>query len=268
MINLCATMQIAFNPKWIKFMQINMATAGKVEVKSDILWFLTLTYTMVMILANWFDPRLITIFGYPTDAGTLIFPFTFLLADLITEVYGYKHARRAIWCGFLFNLVFFLYGQIVVHMPSPDYPTNNQMFDTLHTTNLKVILASSLSYLASEPLNSFTMAKLKIKMNGRHLWLRFLVSTILASGADSLIFGVMAFYGTMTNANLIALVITMWLVKMGIEITGIPASIMLTNTLKRVEKLEIYDKNTDFSLFDLNTNYIEEDNEYTRAANS
>ncbi len=249
-------------------MQSNVSSIIKMEVKSDILWFLTLTYTMVMILANWFDPRLITLFGYPTDAGTLIFPFTFLLADLITEVYGYKHARRAIWCGFLFNLVFFLYGQTVVHMPSPDYPTNNEMFDTLHTTNLKVILASSLSYLASEPLNSFVMAKLKIKMNGKHLWLRFLASTILASGADSFIFGVMAFYGTMTQANLFSLVITMWCVKMGIEIAGIPASIMLANTLKRVEKLEIYDKQTDFSLFDLNTNYQAKDNEYSGNASA
>lgn len=247
---------------------INTNIQPRVEVKSDILWFLTLTFTMVMILANWFDPRLITIFGYPTDAGTLIFPFTFLLADLITEVYGYKHARRAIWCGFLFNLVFFLYGQIVVHMPSPDYPTNNQMFDTLHMTNLKVILASSISYVASEPLNSFVMAKLKIYMNGRHLWLRFLVSTILASGADSFIFGFMAFYGSMSIGNLISLVLTMWFVKMGIEIAGMPASIMLAKTLKRVEKLEIYDKQTDFSIFDLSTNYLAKDNEYTGTANS
>src|SRR3990167_4672910 len=118
------------------------------------LWFLTLTYSMVIVLANWFDPRLIKIFGLTTDAGTLIFPLTFLLSDLITEVYGYKNARRAIWCGFLFNALFILYGQLVIHMPSPDYHTNNAMFDTLLATNVRIIIASCLSYLISEPLNS------------------------------------------------------------------------------------------------------------------
>jgi uncharacterized integral membrane protein (TIGR00697 family) len=248
-------------------MHDNAINVGTVTVKSDYLWFLTLTYTMVMVLANWFDPRLITLFGYPTDAGTLIFPFTFLLADLITEVYGYKHARRAIWCGFFFNVVFLVYGQIVTHMPSPDYQTNNQMFDTLHATNLKVIFASSISYLASEPLNSLIMAKLKIKMNGRHLWLRFLLSTIAASGADSLIFGVMAFYGTMSNPNLASLILTMWLIKMSIEIGGIPASIKLANKLKKIEKLEIYDNHTDFNIFDLDTGYLVNDNEFKKATN-
>ena len=86
--------------------------------QSNILWFLTLTYTMIIVLANWFDARLIHLIGLDTDAGTLVFPLTFLLSDLVTEVYGYKFARRAIWCGFLFNAVFLIYSQIVIHLPS------------------------------------------------------------------------------------------------------------------------------------------------------
>lgn len=226
------------------------------------LWFLMLSYTMVIAFANWFDIRLVTIFGFVTDAGTLIFPLTFLLSDLITEVYGYKHARRAIWCGFLFNLFFIIYGQIVIHMPNPNFPTNNVMFDTILAFNTRIITASFISYLCSEPLNSFIMAKMKIFTNGRFLWLRFVSSTIGSAALDSAIFSVIAFYGTMSNGNLVAFIIVMWAIKIIIEIAGLPFSIRLVNKLKKLETLDIYDKQTKFNIFKLEAVYESVNNEY------
>ncbi|WP_419418588.1 queuosine precursor transporter [Legionella sp. D16C41] len=231
-------------------------------LKTNFLWFLTLTYTMIIVLANWFDPRLIKLFSLTTDAGTLVFPLTFLLSNLITEVYGYKHARRAIWCGFLFNVIFIIYGQIIIHLPGPDYPTNNAIFDTLLATNIRIIIASSLSYLSSEPLNSIVMAKLKIKMHGKLLSVRFLVSTLVAAGLDSFIFSFFAFYGVMSFAHLIDLILSMWFIKVSIEIIGLPLSIKLANRLKQIEKLDIYDTNTNFSLFSLDANYVNQDNKF------
>lgn len=235
-----------------------------IAMQPRFLWFLTLSYAMVIVLSNWFDPRLISIFGLDTDAGTLIFPFTFLLSDLITEVYGYKHARRAIWAGFLFNIIFIVYGQIVIHMPSPLYPTQNDMFDSLLSTNVRIILASAVSYFCSEPMNSFVMAKLKIKMQGKYMGIRFVLSTVLASGIDSAIFGVIAFYGAMTNLNLITLILVMWLIKVVIEILGLPISIRLAKKLKNIERLDIYDKRTNYNLFNLNAEYLRQDNEYSQ----
>lgn len=226
------------------------------------LWFLMLTYAMIIVLSNWFDPRLIRIFNLETDAGTLIFPFTFLLSNLLTEVYGYKHARRAIWCGFLFNALFIIYGQIVIHLPSPHYPTENAMFDTLLAANIRIIVASSISYFCAEPLNSFIMAKLKIKMAGRCIGLRFVLSTAVAAGVDSVVFSVLAFYGTMSDNNLVLFILTMWLIKVLIEIIGLPISVRLTKQLKQVEKLDIYDKKTSFNLLSLNTDYTAQDNEF------
>ncbi len=243
-------------------MRDNVVDNNVIQLKPNFLWFLTLTYAMVIVLANWFDPRLIKIMGLTTDAGTLIFPITFFLSDLITEVYGYKHARRAIWCGFLFNILFIVYGQIVIHMPNPDFPTNNQMFDTILGANIRIIIASGISYLISEPLNSFVMAKLKIKMHGRYLGIRFLSSTVVASGTDSFIFSVIAFYGVMSNLNLLYLILTMWFIKVLIEFFGLPISIRLAKKLKESEQLDIYDKRTDFNIFKLDANYIDKDNEF------
>ncbi len=226
------------------------------------LWFLVLSYSMVIVLANWFDPRLVHIFGLDTDAGTLIYPLTFLLSDLITEVYGYKQARRAIWYGFLFNAVFIIYGQIVIHLPSPAYPTNNQMYDQLLAMNFRIIIASAISYLISEPMNSLIMAKLKIKMLGKHMSVRFILSTVAASGIDSVIFGSIAFYGTMSNGNLIALILTMWLIKVIIEVLGLPVSTWLAKKLKTKEQLDIYDTQTKFNLFSLDASYKNTDNQF------
>jgi hypothetical protein len=242
---------------------MNQNTSNSFLPQPRFLWFLVLSYCMVMVLANWFDVRLIRIFSLITDAGTLIFPLTYLLSDLITEVYGYQQARRAIWCGFLFNIIFILYAQIIIHLPSPDYAViSNQKFDELLSMNIRIVIASAISYLCAEPLNSFIMAKLKIHFSGHKLALRFVSSTFAASAVDSTLFGVIAFYGMMSNKNLLLLITTMWFLKVVIEVIGLPVSLYLTKKLKETEHLDIYDKKTDFNLFSLGVNYTRKDNLY------
>lgn len=227
------------------------------------LWFLMLTYALIIVLTNWVDARLIQLGPIVTDAGTLIFPLTFLLADMITEVYGYKHARRAIWCGFLFNFLCIFYGLIVSVLPSPDFATNNEVFDNMLAVNFRIFAASAFSYLTSEPMNSLVIAKLKIKMQGRHMWLRFLTSTVLAAALDSVIFSVFAFYGTMPNHDLAILIVTMWGLKVAVEVLGLTVSLPVTNKLKRLEQLDIYDDNTKYNLFNvLDMDYNTQNNHY------
>lgn len=229
-----------------------------------VLWFLQLSYSSIILLANWFDIRLIKIGMIETDAGTLIFPLTFLLSDLITEVYGYKQARLAIWSGFLFNFIFILYGQLVVHLPSPSYAlSTNSNFDQLLSFNYRIIIASTISYLCSEPLNSYIMAKLKIRTKGKLMSLRFVSSTILASFFDSFIFGTLAFYGIMALPELINFNVTMWLIKVAIEILGLPLSLKIAKSLKKYEKLDMYDTNTNFNVFKLESSYLESNNHYS-----
>ncbi|HHT0593109.1 TPA: queuosine precursor transporter [Legionella anisa] len=235
---------------------------GKIIIHSSYLWYLTLTYSMIIILANWFDPRLINVWGLTTDAGTLIFPLSFLLSDLITEVYGYKYARRTIWCGFVFNLFFILYGQLVIHMPNPNFTTNNALFDTLLTINSRIILASFISYLIAESFNSYLIAKTKIKTQGRYMGGRFLLATFLASGLDSIIFTAIAFYKTLPHSVFMTMMFTMWLIKLFIELCGLPLSINLVNKLKKIEQIDIYDKNTKFNLFRFDLDYIQQENEF------
>lgn len=230
--------------------------------QSKWLWFLTLSYVMINVMTNWFDARLISLYGIITDAGTLIFPLTFLLSDLITEVYGYKFARRAIWCGFLFNILFLLYGQLIIHLPDPPFNNNNSYFAIILATNSRIIVASLISYILSEPLNSYLMAKLKLRTQGKYLAGRFISSTFFASLVDSIVFSTIAFYNVMPLSELYRLIFTMWLIKVVIEILGLPLSIYLTKQLKNSEKIDIYDSNTQFNLFSLNTQYQKENNHF------
>ena len=121
-----------------------------IETSPKYLWFLMLSYSMLIAISNWYNARLIEIFGHVLAPGALIFSLTFLISDMITEVYGYKHARRAIWAALLFNVIFLIYGQILVHMPSPAFSTNNDAFDQILSANVYIIAGSFLSYVISK----------------------------------------------------------------------------------------------------------------------
>lgn len=217
---------------------------------------------MVYIVSNWYDIRLIKLFGLSTGGGILIFPFTFLLSDLITEVYGYKYARRAIWCGFLFNGIFSLYGIIISYFTYPPYDIKTEFFDHLMIFDSRIILASAITYLLFESVNSFILAKLKILMQGKYMGIRFLISTILASGLDTFIFCLIGFYGAIKNEHLFNFIFFSFIIKISVEILGLPFSIRFTKKLKQIENLDIYDKNTNFSIFSLDTSYAEKDNKF------
>ena len=228
------------------------------------LWFFILCYAMAIALVNWFDARMIHVIFFDTDAGALVFPLTFLLSDLLTEVYGYKRARLAIWCGILLNFFYMGYGYVVTLFPSPAYAVaSNANFDAVMTFNVRIIIASILTYLVSEPLNSYIMAKMKIKLRGKYMGLRFLTASSLSSGVDSVMFGALAFSGIMNSKELGLLMLAMWAIKVGTEFFGIPLSVYLAKRLKKAECLDMYDRDTQFSIFKLDATYNTTANEFT-----
>jgi len=233
-------------------MSATQAQSTSAKFNPKYLWFLTLAYAMVFVFSNWFAPRIISIGPVFTGAGILIFPLTFLLSDIITEIYGYKQARRAIWCGFLFNMLFLFYGQLVMRLPAPEFAQMNDNFDAVLNLNVRIIIASIVSYLACEPVNALIMAKLKIKLKGGYMGFRFVLSTVAAACLDCIIFLPIAFYGILDNDVLVSFILNLWFIKVILEVVLLPVSIRLTKKLKKVEQLDIYDNGTDFSLFSFN----------------
>lgn len=226
-----------------------------------LLWFFILAYSMTLVMSNVLAARLIQVFGTTLPPGALVFPFTFLISDLVTEVYGYKHARRAIWAAFLFNLIFLAFEQLVIHLPSPDFNLNNSgAFNKLLALNTAILFASFCSYLIAEPLNAYTLAKLKIKCAGEYMGLRFVASTIMACTIDSLIFIPIAFGRFLPITTLFYLILNIFLVKVSIELLGLPLFIRLARWLKQKEQIDIYDVNTNFNPASLEAEYDSSNN--------
>lgn len=230
-----------------------------IEYRPRYLTLLMILYILVYITANWFDPKLINIFGLVTGGGALIFPLTYLLSDIITEVYGYKVARLTVWMGISFSLAISFYGQFIAYLPSPDY---DQAYTNFVSANFRIMLASAISYLLTETLNSYIVAKLKVILAGKFIGIRFFLSTMSAHALSVIIFCSMAFYGTMSNENLLFFMISSWTLMVCIGLVLLAVIIRLAIALKKIEQLDIYDRNTAFNIFSLNTEYAVKDNQF------
>lgn len=227
------------------------------------LWFLMLSFAMVISISNWYDARLIAVFGLVLSPGALSFPLSFILSDTITEVYGYKNARLAIWAALFFNILFLLFGQIVIHLPSPSFSTDNVAFNKLLTMNGWIVCASFISYLISEPINSYLIAKLKMIMNGKYMGIRFVASTVIAAFVDSILFISIAYHGSIDINHIFILILNIWVIKSIIEILCLPISVRVTKRLKVREQVDIYDYKTKFNIFNLDSTYDSSSNHYS-----
>jgi len=212
-----------------------------------------------LITANIIAVKLITLgvepirhggfqFPGPLPAAIVIFPLSYIFGDILTEVYGYRQARKIIWLGFLCNLIAVIAFWVAGQIPALDSDVQNAYERILGYTP-RLLVASFSAYLVGEFANSFVLAKLKIKTKGRFLWTRTIGSTIVGEGLDALVFITIAFGGTMSWALIGGIILTHWLVKTGYEVVATPFTYMVVNFLKRKEGLDTYDHDTDFNPF-------------------
>ncbi|MCX7091628.1 MAG: queuosine precursor transporter [Legionellales bacterium] len=225
------------------------------------LWLLILSYSMILAMSNWYDSRIVEIFGISVTPGSMVYSLTYLISNSITEVYGFKNARKAILIALVFNIIFLLYGWLVISLPTPTTISTNPLFGEFLLVNSRIIGASFVSYLISEPLNARIFSEMKIKLND-FFGLRFILPLLISGFVDSILFISIAFYNTIPNKDFFNLILHVWMIKSFVEILGLPLSIYITKKLKRIEELDIVDTNTNFTMFSLETNYTKLDNKY------
>ncbi len=188
-------------------------------------------------------------------AGNLFFPISYIFGDVLTEVYGYARARRAIWAGFGGMLFAVLMTQIVLNMPpSPLEPFNAKLQPALETAfgaTWRIVAASIFGYWLGDFTNSYVLARLKVFTNGRFLWTRTIGSTLCGQGVDSLVFYPLAFYGIWTNDALIKVIAFNFLFKVSVEVAFTPVTYKVVGWLKRAEGVDYYDRDTNFTPFTL-----------------
>ncbi len=185
--------------------------------------------------------------GFFLPAAAVIFPLTYILCDVITEVYGFAAVRRVIWTGFLCNLLVALVIQLSIWLPSAPFYTASEAYASILGSTPRILAASFAAYLVGSLTNATIMAKLKVKTSGKHLWLRTISSTVIGEGLDSAIFISLAFWGVFEPAQVGTLILTQWIFKCAIEIIVTPLTYAIVGYLKKADKTDHYDKTTNFS---------------------
>ncbi len=186
-------------------------------------------------------------------AGNIFFPISYIFGDVLTEVYGYARARKVIWAGFAAMIFATTMAHTVLSLPpSPTEPFNEVLQPALVTVfgnTWRVVVASVVAFWIGDFVNAYVLARMKVAMAGRHLWMRTIGSTIVGQGIDSLIFYPVAFYGIWDNASLFAVLAFNWGFKVGVEVLMTPATYATVGFLKRREQVDFYDTETDFTPF-------------------
>ncbi|MBE6301691.1 MAG: VUT family protein [Parabacteroides distasonis] len=204
------------------------------------LMVVTALFVTLYLVSNVMAVKVISIFGFIYfDAGTITFPFAYMLGDVLTELWGYRTAKKVIWITFLCNILLVCCTQIGVWLPSPDYLSETtDSYNHIFTYVPRIVLASLVGFLLGELSNAWLMEKIKIKMKGRYLWVRTISSSIVGYLFDTLPFVLIAFAGVVSTHDLLMMILFQYFAKLLIEATlGTPMAYMAIHWIKRFVKI-------------------------------
>ncbi len=211
--------------------------------------FLTCTALFVtcLLTANITAAKLIAVGGFTLTAGIVIFPISYILGDVLTEVWGYGPTRRVIWLGFACNVLMVAAIGLGGMLPAAPFWKGQAAWEEILGHAPRLLVASFAAYLVGEFANAYVLARLKVATAGRWLWLRTIGSTVVGQGLDSLVFVLLAFAGAVPAGALAAIVVSQWLVKVVSEAAATPLTYLAVAWLKSRERLDTFDAQTDFN---------------------
>ncbi len=204
-------------------------------------------FVTCLLTANTIATKLITVGGVVLTAGVVIFPLSYVLGDVLTEVWGYAASRRVIWLGFACNALMVAAIWLGGAIPAAPFWKGQGAYDEILGHTPRILGASFVAYLAGEFANAFVLAKLKILTQGRWLWTRTIGSTLVGQALDTAIFVTLAFAGTVPGAVLAGIVAGQWAVKVAYEAAATPLTYAAVAYLKASERVDTYDYGTDFN---------------------
>ena len=204
-------------------------------------------FVTCLLTANAMATKLITLGGVVLTAGIVIFPVSYIVGDVLTEVWGYGPTRRVIWLGFACNALMVAALWLGGVLPPAPFWKSQDAYETIFGHTPRVLAASFLAYLVGEFANAFVLAKLKIATAGRWLWIRTIGSTVVGQALDSAVFVTLAFAGLVPAGVLLHVVAAQWLVKVVYEAAATPLTYAAVAWLKAREGLDAYDRHTDFN---------------------
>ena len=209
---------------------------------SRLFMLIAILYVTCLLLSNLIAGKMWAVTsGITLPAAVILFPITYIFGDIFTEVYGFQKARIVIWMGFACSFFAVLVYLITIALPHPGYWEGQDAFATVLGTTPRVAVASLLGYLFGEFSNSMILSRLKVKTQGKWLWVRTILSTVVGEGFDSIIFIMVSFWGTMDNQVILSMILYQYLFKVAYEILFTPVTYGICSWLKKRENTDTYD---------------------------
>jgi len=219
------------------------------ELQSQYFFFISVLFVVVLMISNTVAVKLVAIGPFVLAGATFFFPISYIFGDVLTEVYGYKAARKIIWAGFGAMVLMSLGYLFVQYLPAASFWGGQAAYESILGFVPRIIFGSVVAFFIGEFCNSYIMSRLKVATNGRWLYLRTIGSTVVGEGVDSLVFAVIAFAGTIPTESLLTLIISGYLFKVGYEILATPITYYVIRALKRAEGIDTFDKDINYNPF-------------------
>lgn len=195
---------------------------------------LIIFFCIALITSNIITVKPVSVGPFIITASFFLYPLSYMVGDVLTEVYGFNIMRKVILLGLFANIIFVIFSLITVYLPSPSFYQGQEAFASIFTLTPRILVASFIAYLFGEMLNAWSMEQIKILTKSKYLYFRTIASTAIGEAIDTLIFTTIAFYGTMPNESLIVLIVTYFLFKMISEIFfATPGTYILVNWLRK-----------------------------------
>ncbi len=199
-------------------------------------------FVMTLIVSNIASIKVVAIGPLVFDAGTILFPLSYIVGDIVTEVYGYRKMRSLLYVGVVSLILTMMTFWVVQILPaSPDW-SNQVAYESILGVVWRIVLASVTALFLGEIMNAYVMARMKVRSKGKNLWVRMISSSVVGSAIDTVVFSTVAFLGTMPFDALAQLMITVFLIKITTEVIVSPLTIKIINIVKRREKIDTYEQ--------------------------
>jgi queuosine precursor transporter len=212
--------------------------------------FLVLNVTFQLI-SDATAAKIVLLFNFGVSVTVLYFPFTYIISDIITEVYGYASARRILWYTLFASVLAGIFYQIAVAVPAAPFFDDGPAYKTVFGVIPRVLLGGWLAIFIGDISNNYVLAKLKVMTKGRFLWLRIIASTVVGQFLNTAVFYVIALGGVMSGNVLFEGIIAGWIMKTMVETLLVPVTYLIVNKVKKFEGVDYYDKDTNFNPFSM-----------------
>ncbi|MDP2655630.1 MAG: queuosine precursor transporter [bacterium] len=219
--------------------------------KSKYFLYIGILFVAVLMISNTVAVKLIAIGPFIFAGAIFIFPISYIFGDVLTEVYGYRATRKIIWSGFVALILMSLAYVFVQYLPAASFWTGQEAYATILGLVPRIVAGSIIAFFLGEFCNSFVLSRMKVWMNGKSLWMRTIGSTIVGEGVDTIVFVLIAFYGTLPLAALFTVIWSGYLFKVTYEVIATPITYLIVGWLKRAEGIDVYDRGINYNPFTL-----------------